>query len=261
LTSRRGTPYNERVGKRAIAAVLTLASLVACAAYAADARTTLERFLARATSTPLNDLTLDLDLYLFSPDGRAPYATGSQYIVIKMPDRQRVEQSIDGRNEVRLTVGNKSWRRGPDGKVEALPAQRSQSIVLAVPVHRKADDVLQEWRALGVRDDRSHESRLGGRPVLVVGAMFGERDRPAAWLDDEYGVVRFVGRDGTESGNVLTDVSFSDHRPLIGRIFFPYRQEVFRSGRLLMRVLVRSAKVNTSPADTLFDPASLRAAR
>jgi len=261
LTLAHRGPYNESVRKRLIATIVTLASLMAFAAHAAEPRVVLERYLARATATPLRDLTLDVDLILFSPDGRAPYATGSQLITLRMPDRQRVEQVIDGRTEVRLTVGDKSWRRGPDGKIETLPPQRSQSIVLAVPVHRKVDEILAEWRALGVRDTRSHESRQGGRPVTVIGAMAGERDRPAAWLDPEYGVVRFVGRDGTEAGNIFTDVTFSDHRPLLGQLFFPYRQEIFRSGRLLLRVLVRAVKVNTSPADSLFDPASLRAPR
>jgi hypothetical protein len=52
---------------------------------------------------------------------------------------------------------------------------------------------------------------------------------------------------------------FSDQRPLVGALFFPYRQEMFRAGRLLLRVIVRSVAVNTSPPDRLFDPAALGA--
>jgi hypothetical protein len=154
-------------------------------------------------------------------------------------------------------VRGRTWRRAPDGKVTELPADRGHAIALAVLVHRTADEVLAEWRALGIRDERSHEARVAGRIVTVVGADLGERDRPAAWLDPEYGVTRFVVREPADTGSVLTDVSFSDHRPLVGGLFFPHRQETFRSGKLLVRLLVRSIAVNAGVADALFDPASL----
>jgi len=233
---------------------VTLASLVA---EATDPRASLERFLSRAARAPLQDLTLEQDLTVFNPEGRAAFATGTQRVVFKFPDRQRVEQVVEGRSELRLTVRGRTWRRAADGTVTTLPRDRGQVIALAVPLHRSADDVLAEWRALGIRDDRSHQARLGGRAVTVVGAKPGERDRPAAWLDPEYGVMRFVAREPTDTGSVLTDVSFSDYRPLVGPLFFPYRQETFRSGKLLVRLIVRSVVANTGPPDWLFDPAVL----
>jgi hypothetical protein len=234
-----------------------LAVLASLAAHAAEPRAVLERFLARAASTPLRDLTLEQDLTVFNLEGRAAFATGTQRVVFRFPDHQRLDQVVDGRSEVRLTVRGKTWRRAPDGTVTTLPAERGHAIALAVPVHRSADEVLAEWRALGVRDDRCHEARVAGRVVTVVGAEPGERDRPAAWVDPDYGVIRFVARESADAGSVLTDISFSDHRPLIGTLFFPYRQETFRSGKLLVRLLVRSVAVNTGPPDSLFDPATL----
>ena len=227
------------------------------AAEATEARAAVERFLARAAGTPLRDLTIEQDLTVFNPDGRAVFASGTQRVIFRFPDQQRVEQSVEGRGEVRLTVRGKTWRRGSDGKVTELPQDRGQAIALAVPLRRSADEVLAEWRALGIRDDRAHEVRMAGRVVTVIGAQPGERDRPAAWLDPEYGVVRFVAREAADPGPVLTDVSFSDYRPLVGPLFFPYRQETFRSGKLLVRLLVRSLTANTSPADALFDPSTL----
>jgi len=241
---------------------LTALVLLALAAWtmageAAEARAALERFLSRAAGTPLRDLTIEQDLTVFNPDGRAVFASGTQRVIFRFPDQQRVEQTVEGRGEVRLTVRGKTWRRGSDGKVTELPQDRGQAIALAVPLRRSADEVLAEWRALGIRDDRSHEVRMAGRVVTVIGAQPGERDRPAAWLDPEYGVVRFVAREAADPGPVLTDVSFSDYRPLVGPLFFPYRQETFRSGKLLVRLLVRSLTANTSPADALFDPSTL----
>ena len=69
--------------------------------------------------------------------------------------------------------------------------------------------------------------------------------------------MRFVALEPTDTGSVLTDVSLSHHRPLLGALFFPYRQEIFRSGKLLARLLVRSVAVNTDPPDAMFDSAAL----
>jgi hypothetical protein len=237
-------------------ALLALAAWT-MAAEATEARAALERFLARAAGTPLRDLTIEQDLTVFNQDGRAVFASGTQRVIFRFPDQQRVEQTVEGRGEVRLTVRGKTWRRGSDGKVTELPQDRGQAVALAVPLRRSADEVLAEWRALGIRDDRSHEVRMAGRVVTVIGAQPGERDRPAAWLDPEYGVVRFVAREAADPGPVLTDVSFSDYRPLVGPLFFPHRQETFRSGKLLVRLLVRSLAANTSPAAALFDPSAL----
>jgi hypothetical protein len=94
-----------------------------------------------------------------------------------------------------------------------------------------------------------------------VGAKAVERDRPAVWIDPEYGVVRFVARERLPTGSTLVDVVFSDHRQLIDRFFYPYRQEVFADGKLLAVVAVRSAAVNTRLPDDLFDPDVLKRGR
>ena len=141
--------------------------------------------------------------------------------------------------------------------MKTLPADRAHAIALAVPPRGSADEVLAEWRLLGIQDDRWHDARVAGREVTVIGALAGERDRPAAWLDPEYGVVRFVAREPAATGSLFTDVTFSDYRPLVGAVFFPHRQETFRSGKLIVRLIVRSAAANTGPPDALFDPAAL----
>jgi hypothetical protein len=246
-----------RVRTSRVALVIGALAALAGVAGAAEPRAALERFLARTAGTALRDLTLEQDLTVFNPEGRAAFATGTQRLVVRFPDQQRVEQVVEGRTEVRLTVRGRTWRRGPDGAVTALPAERAHAIALAVPPRRSADEVLAEWRTLGIRDDRSHEARLSGRLVTVIGAHEGERDRPAAWLDPEFGIMRFVAREPADAGTVFTDISFSDHRPLLGPVFFPHRQETFRSGKLIVRLIVRSARANTAPPDSLFDPTAL----
>jgi hypothetical protein len=42
---------------------------------------------------------------------------------------------------------------------------------------------------------------------------------------------------------------------------FPYRQEAFVDGKLVVLVVVRSAAVNTNPDDGLFDPDALKRGR
>jgi hypothetical protein len=109
-----------------------------------------------------------------------------------------------------------------------------------------------------VRSDVSDEARLGGRPVTIIGAKAVERDRPAVWIDPEYGVVRFIARERLPRGPGLVDVVFSDHRPLIDRFFYPHRQEVFADGKLLVLVAIQSVAVNSRLANDLFDPAALK---
>jgi hypothetical protein len=53
------------------------------------------------------------------------------------------------------------------------------------------------------------------------------------------------------------DLALSEHRALLDGFHFPYRQELFANGRLLLRVVVRTVNVNRSLPDTLFDPEAL----
>jgi hypothetical protein len=179
----------------------------------------------------------------------------------EVPQRQRVEQTLDGRREIQIPVGNKVWVRRADGRVVELPAVeplRTLPTVL-VPVKRRAEELLAEWRARGVRTDVSHVTRVGTRTVTVIGARPGDRDIPDMWLDPDYGVVRLVTRERLPNGAKLVDLTLSEHRPLAGRLYFPYRQEMFVDGKLLMLFTVRAIAINTNPADALFEPASLKA--
>jgi hypothetical protein len=234
--------------------------LVPLAALGGDARTTVEAFVARLAGARVADVVIEQAFTLYHPDGRRPQSTGEQRVWIKVPRRQRVEQVVEGRREVRLSVADQVWIRAADGRVsEASAAERQRDRTqLLMPFRRSAGDVLAEWRALGIRDDVSHEIRVGGRGVTVIGARPGERDTPAVWVDPEYGVVRFIRRERLPQGEGLVDLAFSEHRPLAGAFLFPHRQEAFVDGKLIVLITVRSIAVNTNPPDALFDPETLR---
>jgi len=247
---------------RAVVLPLLLASLSmgAPAAMAQDARAAVEAFIARLPDVQISDLVIDQNLTLYYPDGQRQASLGEQRMFFKLPRRQRLEQTVEGQSVVQITVGDRVWVRRADGLVSELPAAGPVRALarLLVPGKRLATDLLAEWRARGVRDDVSHVARLGGRTVTVIGARAGERDVPAVWLDPDYGVVRIVTREQLPSGPGLLDLTLSEHRPLIGGLHFPYRQEVFAGGTLLILFTVRSVAINTNPADGLFEPASLR---
>jgi outer membrane lipoprotein-sorting protein len=254
------TRYNHTVVPRIAALVVLLAPLVA---LGADARSAVEGFVARVTGAQITELAIEQTFTLFHPDGRHPQSTGEQRVWIKVPGRQRVEQVVEGRREVRLSTGDQVWIRTAEGRVHEAPASERERdrTRLLMPSRRAASDVLAEWRALGVRDDVSHVTRVAGRAVTVIGAKAGERDAPSVWLDPEYGVVRFIRRERLPKGEGLVDLSFSEHRPLAGAFYFPHRQEAFVDGKLLILIVVRSVMVNTPLADTLFDPEGLRRTR
>jgi outer membrane lipoprotein-sorting protein len=243
----------------AVAVVL----VVVGGALAADSRAAVEAFVGRLGSVNVTSLVVEQTLTLYDPAGRQAKSTGEQRLYLKLPRRQRVEQTVDGQREVRLSVDNRVWVRGTDGRTYEAPPpeQRRDPTHLLVPFRRTGADVLAEWTSLGVRGDRSYETQVAGRAVTVIGAKPGERAVPQVWLDAERGVVRFVARERLPKGESLVDLTFSEHRPLTGGFVFPYRQEAFVDGKLVVLVVVRSAAVNTNPDDALFDPDLLKRGR
>jgi hypothetical protein len=227
---------------------------------AADARSALESYLARIAGTSIQRLAVEQSFTLYHPDGRHPAVVGSQRVFLKPPRLQRLEQTVDGKREVRVTVGARLWVRRHDGRTsEAPPAEgRRDRVHLLTAFQRTTTDLLAEWRSFGVRDDVTDEVRVGGRLLTIVGARAGERDRPAVWIDPEYGIVRFITRDQLPQGPAFVDVVFSDHRRLVDHVFYPFRQEVFADGKLLVLVAVRSVTPNPSLSDELFDPEALK---
>jgi hypothetical protein len=231
-------------------------------AAASDARAAVEAFVARLAGVAVADVVIEQHFTLYHPDGRHRQSTGEQRVWIKIPRRQRLEQVMEGRREVRLSTGGRVWIRTADGRVYEAPPREAERdrTHLVMPFRRTAADLLAEWRALGVRDDVTHVTRLAGRPVTVIGARSGERDAPSVWLDGELGVVRFIRRERLPRGEGVVDLTFSEHRPLTAGFSFPHRQEAFVDGRLLLLIVVHSVAVNTDPADALFDPEALRRA-
>ena len=247
---------------RAVAGILLAAQISVAAASGSDARAAVDAFLARLGEVNVADLVIEQTLTLFDPAGRHPQSNGEQRVYVKLPRRQRVEQTIDGQKEVRLTVGDRIWVRTPDGKTfEAPPPGTRDPTQLLVPFRRTGADLLAEWKVLGVRDDVSYVTRSGDRTVTVIGARPGERAVPQVWLDPERGVVRFVTREKLPSGESVIDLALTEHRPLVGGFALPHRQEAFVDGKLIVRVVVRSAAVNTGLDDALFDPDALRRGR
>jgi hypothetical protein len=248
--------------RRTLVLPLILAAISAGApeAPAQDARAAVEAFLARVSDVRVNDLVIDQSLTLYHPDGQRRVSAGEQRMLFKLPQRQRVEQTVEGQREIQLTVGDHVWVRRADGTVsQVAPAEPARALThVLVPVKRRAADLLADWRRRGVRDDVSHVARVGGRRVTVIGARPGDHEVPAVWLDPEYGVVRIVTRERLPNGSRLLDLTLSEHRPLVGKLYFPYRQEVFVDGKLLVLFTVRAVAINTNPADALFDPASLK---
>ena len=230
---------------------------------AADGKSAVEAYVARLAGTAIEDLSVVQTFSLYHPDGRQPAATGSQRLFLKLPRSQRLEQDIEGQREVRVTLGDRVWIRQGDGRTyEAPPSEgRRDRVHLLTAFQRGADDLLREWQSSGVRAEVSDEVRVGGRAVTIVGAKAAERDRPAVWIDPEYGVIRFIAHERLPQGSALVDIVFSDHRQLVDRFFYPYRQEVFAEGKLLLVVAVRSVTVNSGLSSDLFDPEALKRGR
>ncbi len=253
-----------RPGLTAVALIaIAVSSSATVSAGASEARAAVEGFVARIAGIEIRDLVIEQTITLYNADGIHATSRGDQRLLIKPPGRQRLEEVIEGRREVRLVVGGRTWVRRADGKTYEVPApspDRTQSHLM-IPLRHSADELLATWRALGIRDDITDTIRVGGRTVTVIGARAGDRESPAVWLDPDRGVVRFIGRETLPKGPALIDLAFSEHRPLRGAFQFPYRQEAFVDGRLVLVIDVRSVVANSDPADALFDPDALRRER
>lgn len=236
---------------------------VGVAAAADAARDAVDAFLGRLAAAQVTDLLVEQEIALYHQDGRQVQSRGEQRIAIKVPRRLRVEQTVDGASDVRLTVGDRTWIRNREGNVvEAPPGDRGrQRTYLIAPFRRTADDLLAEWRALGVRTDVTQTVEVRHRPVIVIGAGPNDRQSPAVWLDRDYGVIRFVTREELPRGVSVIDLAFSEHRLVTPGYYFPHRQEAFADGKLLVRATVRALRVNPGLPDALFDPAALTRAR
>lgn len=249
----------------AVAGSLVAVGLVAVApaVVSADPRSAIEAYFGRLTDARLTDLVIDQSFTLYHPDGLHPRSSGEQRVFVKVPRRQRIEQTIEGQREVRLTVGDRVWIRKGDGRTyEAPPTDRQgERSYLVVPFQRSADDLLAEWRTFGVRDAVWHVTRVRGRPVTVIGAQPGDRESPSVWIDEEHGVVRFVTRETLPGGEAVVDLTFSEHRPIAAGFHFPHRQEVFVGGKLVMLVVVRRVTTDARLSDDLFDPEALKRRR
>jgi outer membrane lipoprotein-sorting protein len=245
---------------RARLAVLALLVLLPAApGLASEGTRAVEAFVARLAGVSVSEVAIEQTFTLYHPDGRHPQTTGEQRIWLKIPQRQRVEETVEGRRKVRVVVGERAWERSPDGRVYEVPIERDhERTYLIMPLRRTAADLLAEWRSLGVRDEVSHVTRVNGRPITVIGAQPGERHVPSVWLDAEHGVVRVVRREKLGKSDALVDLAYSEHRPITGGFAFPYRQEAFVDGKLVLLVIVRSVRVNGGVPDALFDADALR---
>ena len=241
-----------------------VASLLAAGSAMAgtDVLATVDAFVTLVASADIRDLVIDQTLDVYDPQGRHRQSRTDQRLFVKVPDRQRLEQAADGGREVQIVAGNRAWSRGVNGKIEETSLERQRAAArLLLPFRRSSAELLAEWRSLGVRDSVSHGVQTKGRRVMVIGAGAGDRQSAAVWLDEQYGVVRLVTREKLPRGPALVDLTFSEHRPLLGGLFFPYRHEAFVDGRLALLIIVRSVVANTGLSDDLFDPDVLRRGR
>ena len=224
-----------------------------------EVRNAVSAYLTHVAATRVADIVIDRTVTIYAPQHAYLHTKFDQHIVLKPPRRVRVEQIADGKAETRVTVGDRAWVKLPDGSIQETTTSEDEHrlMQLLLPLGRTPDDLLREWRAFGVSDNVSHVTRVRQRRAIVIGARVDDTTSPAVWLDAELGVLRLVRSDRSVKG-MLVDETFSEHRPLAGALFFPFRQERFVDRKLQILITVRSVSVNTDPPAHLFDPASLR---
>ena len=222
---------------------------------AADGPPALERFLLKASSATVSDLLVTQEIVLTDPGGSGQKALGEQRLYLKPPVRRRIEITVEGERIVRLVNGSRLVIQRGGKSYEASSAERLRdSRDLTLPFQRSARELLAQWQSYGVRTDLVREAEYAGRRVTVFGASRDDSSAPTVWLDPDLGVVRLIVREETPVGPKRVELSFSDFRPLIGEMSYPYRQETLLEGKPFITTTVKSIRMNSGLADDLFDP-------
>lgn len=241
--------------RRFVFGLAVLGSLVGALPASGDGPPALERFLLKASSVTVSDLSVAQEIILTDPGGSGQKASGEQRLYLRPPAQRRIEITVEGERIVRLVNGSRLVIQRDGKSYEASPAERLRdSRDLTLPFQRSAREFLAQWQSYGVRTDLVHETEYGGRKVTVFGLSRGDDSAPSVWLDADLGVVRLVVREETPVGPKRVELSFSDFRPLIGQFLYPHRQQTLLEGQPFITTTVKSIRVNSGLADDLFDP-------
>jgi hypothetical protein len=151
------------------------------------------------------------------------------------------------------TNGTASVVRAALGHGQRLIASYPSAFTFPLSPLRLAgrDDPLALWRSLGVETEIKSYQFFSHRPCIVLGATFGNLDRPQVWIDlEEHVPLRLVSASGLQW-------IWKDYYRA-GNVALPHSLTVVLPGgeRLTMEIVWKG--VNTDIPDPLFDVSAFR---
>jgi zinc protease len=188
----------------------------------------------------------DTQTTLVTPDG--PLKTASS-TYIAYPDRYRVEAALPSGRLVQVYAGGDAWVRGPDGLVEASPAERER---FRSGAGRDIISLLLRAGRGEITARALPDARDGGRRLHVLELAPDTRDAVTLFLDPGTALVvkqRYMS-DGP-AGPAESEEIFSDYRTVDG-IQVAFRAVVRQAGATVVEREVTRFAINIPLDDALF---------
>ena len=225
------------------------------AAFAADAMKQAAPILARALTAhggaaklkAVKDVTSRSSVTVSAPNGNVD---GEMAVVVKLPDKTRIEMTILGQNGVQVLNGEQAW--GSSGaQVGDLSGEQKQA--MQAGIRTQVLPFLQRLASGGAKAAWAAADTVGGAPVDVlqidsggtlVRASFDRKTGLLVRLEQEE-----PGMFG--GGKVPMARLYSDFRAVDG-LTVPFRTERLARGTRLIEDKMTSLQVNRGVADSQF---------
>lgn len=146
-------------------------------------------------------------------------------------------------------------------RVDSRRAVQPRILLTGDVYHLPPAVTLRRLDSLGVKLDRFHVGRIGGRRMYVVGAEDRDITSTQFWVDAESLLLtRVIQREQRGTTPVITDVRVTSYREIDG-YQVPEGFVSSRAGKQFLKEQYSNVRVNVPMPESLFDPARWTTAR
>jgi hypothetical protein len=198
-------------------------------------------------------LTFSQRTTTYSVSGRETKGVWNEYLAV--PGRLRIDyHPLNERSGV-LYAGNRV-HSFLSGKASASQDGWNPLLILIADAYAQpVDTSVWQLDSLGFQTSIVRRDTLNGKPVWVVGAVFGDSTSSQFWIDaDSLLVRRVIQKQKAGARTSISDVRLGKYADVGG---YPVAFDVtfYRDGRLFFREEYFDAKTNVTLAPEIFDPA------
>lgn len=228
---------------------------VPAAALAPEAVARAKEVLARAFTAhggaarlkAIEDVTTRSKIAIATPNGSVE---GEMMIVVRLPDRTRIEMTMLGQSGVQVLNGDKAWA-STGGQISDLSGEQTQA--MRDGMRTQVLPFLARLAAGGVQAGWTEEDKVGSETVDVLTVLDGESISRAAFGRKSGLLLRLEQEEPAMFGGGKVPMArlYSDYRAVDG-FQVPHRTERYARGERLIEDTLSSVTVNRGVTDSSF---------